>query len=191
MPILSNLEGKKVQPKSAEANLTNQVTSNECSLYEIERVIGRRLDNLYIGSKEYLVKWMGFSKEESTWEPYRSASDPEWANDLHHIRAFEEILSKNNAEADLFGGNDSDSSLTSVIDSDEDKNVFSAEIQSSSAHIAKPSLSFLEPIDQNTGSILQDSCADHPNPRSTSRITPKAQSANRNLTPHLIPPIGF
>ena len=164
----------------------NQVSPNE-SLYEIERIIGKRHDKLFKGSLEYLVKWVGYSREESTWEPY--ANDTDWINDLHHIRTFEEFLLKNNGkimshldavQTAVFGRNDEDSSLTSVVDNDSDKeerNVVKSDINTALAYNPKSFVSLLAPVNQNTGSILQDSCADHPNPRSTtSRITPKAKT---------------
>jgi hypothetical protein len=45
--------------------------------YSVERIIGRRASKKGMGSSnkdqnEYLVKWVGYSIEESTWEPLRN-----------------------------------------------------------------------------------------------------------------------
>ena len=34
--------------------------------YEVEKIIDRRIKK---GKKEYLIKWKGYSENESTWEP--------------------------------------------------------------------------------------------------------------------------
>ena len=34
--------------------------------YEVEKIIGKKMNG---NSKEYLIKWKGYSEDESTWEP--------------------------------------------------------------------------------------------------------------------------
>ena len=59
--------------------------------YEVEDIIGKRTNQK--GQTQYLIKWEGYSVDESTWEP---------AENLHKIksliRLYEENIKKKNSE---------------------------------------------------------------------------------------------
>ena len=41
-------------------------TNNREKEYEVEKIIGKKVNGNF---KEYLIKWKGYSEDESTWEP--------------------------------------------------------------------------------------------------------------------------
>ena len=62
-PMLEVMEVKSEQPEATEEA---QVTEEEISEFSVESIVGKRKSK---GRTEYLVKWLGFTEDDNTWEP--------------------------------------------------------------------------------------------------------------------------
>jgi Chromo (CHRromatin Organisation MOdifier) domain len=62
--------------------------------YEVDAILKKRTVN---GQTEYLVKWLGYDKEEATWEPTRNLHCPD------KVQEFEESNSAIRAPDRVFG----------------------------------------------------------------------------------------
>ncbi|XP_016992821.2 chromo domain-containing protein rhino-like [Drosophila takahashii] len=58
--------GQPEKPCDSAAAEASATSAPDCNVYVVEKIVGKRLKG---GRLQYLVKWLGFSDEENTWEP--------------------------------------------------------------------------------------------------------------------------
>jgi hypothetical protein len=73
-------------------------------LYQVEKILDKQVKN---GKLRYLIKWVGWSDEDSTWEPLENLSSI-----LHMITDFEVGQSKRDTESN--GLEDDNNSITTT-----------------------------------------------------------------------------
>ena len=61
-------------------------TNNREKEYEVEKIIGKKVNG---NCKEYLIKWKGYSEDESTWEPESNLENAKLS-----IEKFESLIKK-------------------------------------------------------------------------------------------------
>jgi hypothetical protein len=57
-------------------------------IFQVEKILGKRQKD---GQDQYLIKWLGYSKQHNTWEPTQNILDP------NLVQAFERELSRSSA----------------------------------------------------------------------------------------------
>lgn len=91
--------GKGRKRKAPETNSSRLPRTRSCSAgltaassndtYEVEKIVGYRRNN---GEAEYLIKWVGYSEEESSWEPEANLNEDSLAEATAYREAMETHL---------------------------------------------------------------------------------------------------
>ena len=91
------IEGRGGQRRALETNISRLPRTRSCNAaistsagsndtYEVEEIVGYRRNN---GEAEYLIKWVGYSKEESSWEPEANLNEGSLAEATAYREAIE------------------------------------------------------------------------------------------------------
>ena len=59
-------------PRTRSCKATRLTAASSNDTYEVEEIVGYRRNN---GQVEYLIKWIGYSKEDNSWEPEENLND--------------------------------------------------------------------------------------------------------------------
>ena len=81
-------------------------------MYEVEKIKARRIIK---GKKEYLIKWKGYSDNESTWEPISHLKYI-----LDQVKEFEDKYEKKKNKTKSDNNNNKDSSSTEEVKEDKE-----------------------------------------------------------------------